>query len=760
VAALNHSGIAGIHELGEAEGQKFLVLELIEGDTLADRLKRGPLALDDTLQIAKQILEALEAAHEKGIAHRDLKPANIKLTTDGTVKILDFGLAKFLQSGTAAPNLTHSPTLSLAGTYPGVVLGTAGYMSPEQAKGFEADQRSDIFAFGCILFEMLTGRQAFEAETASEILAAVLMREVDLTTLPSRLNPRLVELLKRCLEKNPKKRWHAAADVRVEIEAVMGRATVTDESPAAASISRPLWKRALALGAAALVGSLATGYAMWRMRAEPARPITRFNVPLGEGQQFTNPGRQLVALSPDGSHLVYVANSRFYLRSLSGLSARPIAGSEGVSGSLNPVFSPEGRSLVFFSNADGKLKRLDVNGGVPVTLCAATNVNGLSWYRDDILFGQGSTNSPFGRGILRVSANGGTPQVIVAAKDDETLDAPQLINEGRTVLFTARKTTANSWDMADIVWRWVMPPRPISEYSIARATQPFKLPPGPYRAPRASPDGTRVAFENANAKQTFIQVFTLGGGAAQRLTFDGNSAAPVWSADGRWIYFQSDREGDHAIFRQRADGAGVEERLTKAEKGSAHIPQSASPDGQHLLYAIRKGDEALADNSLWTLSLKDRQSTQLKDIRAREAAFSPDGRWIAYQARAEIITAVYVEPFPQTGAKYQVPLRTSAGHPVWLAKGRELMLNTGPTRSDLVSVTTSAGVTFGSPAEYPRIGRTDPNPTPARRNSDAMPDRDHLVGVISTIAQSTFTASEITIVLNWFEELKQRVPIK
>src|SRR5262245_60581613 len=187
VAALNHSGIAGIHELGEAEGQKFLVLELIEGDTLADRLKRGPIPVDEALQIAKQILEALEAAHEKGIAHRDLKPANIKLTTDGTVKILDFGLAKFLQSSTAAPNLTHSPTLSLAGTYPGVILGTAGYMSPEQAKGYDADQRSDIFSFGCILFEMLTGRQAFEAETASEILASVLMRDVDISALPPRL---------------------------------------------------------------------------------------------------------------------------------------------------------------------------------------------------------------------------------------------------------------------------------------------------------------------------------------------------------------------------------------------------------------------------------------------------------------------------------------------------------------------------------------------------------------------------------------------
>ena len=279
VAALNHTNIAAIYDLAESGTTKFLVLELIEGDTLADRIRRGPVPPEEALVIVKQILEALEVAHEKGICHRDLKPANVKLTPDGAIKVLDFGLAKFLQSSPSAPHMSHSPTLSVAGTYPGVILGTAGYMSPEQAKGYEADHRSDLFSVGCILYELLTGRQAFEGETASEVLAGVLKSEADLTLLPPRLNPRLVELLRRCLEKSPKKRWHAAADVRVEIESAMGRAIVPDEPRVVAAAARPVWRRAVPV-AAVLVGSVAAGYAAWTLKPDPPRLVTRFVVPL------------------------------------------------------------------------------------------------------------------------------------------------------------------------------------------------------------------------------------------------------------------------------------------------------------------------------------------------------------------------------------------------------------------------------------------------------------------------------------------------
>ncbi len=358
LAALNHPNIATIYgvervDASAASGQAgihALVLEVVEGETLAERLStsRTGLPLSEALAIARQIVEALEAAHEKGIVHRDLKPANIKVRPDGVVKVLDFGLAKLLQNGPSSdPNLTHSPTLTLGGTYPGVILGTAGYMSPEQAKGFEADQRSDIFSLGCILFELFTGRQAFEGETASEISAGVLKSEVDFAALPAGFNPRLIDLLRRCLEKNPKQRWHAAADVRIELDAVMGRAQIVDEPRQTAGKPQGMWKRALAVTASLVIAALGAGYSVWMLKPEPPRGVTRFVIPLPEGQQFTDQSGQLVAISPDGTNVVYVANQRLYLRPMSGLEARAIPGSEGNVSS--PVFSPDGRTVAFYS---------------------------------------------------------------------------------------------------------------------------------------------------------------------------------------------------------------------------------------------------------------------------------------------------------------------------------------------------------------------------------------------------------------------------
>ena len=429
VAALNHPNIAGIHDLAESGGTKYLVLELIEGDTLADRLRRGPVPAEEALTIIKQVLEALEAAHEKGICHRDLKPANIKLTPDGVVKVLDFGLAKFMQSSSSAPNMTHSPTLSVAGTYPGVILGTAGYMSPEQAKGYEADQRSDLFSVGCILYELLSGRQAFEGETASEILAGVLKSEADFTALPPRLNPRLVELLRRCLEKNPKKRWHAAADVRVEIEGLIDRATVVEPVEVAAT-RRPWWRRALPVAAGVIVGALIAGPAVWMLPPEPDASVSRFSIPLSEGQAFTNGGRLLVALSPDGKQLVYVANNRLLLRALADLEPREIPGSDLGGGLVNPVFSPDGQTLAFFSPGDETLKRLSVSGGIPVTICQATSPGGMHWSEDGLVFGQA------GQGIVRVSPQGGVPEIIASGGSQRSavLASPASGREGGHLL--------------------------------------------------------------------------------------------------------------------------------------------------------------------------------------------------------------------------------------------------------------------------------------------------------------------------------------
>ncbi|MBA3298405.1 MAG: protein kinase, partial [Acidobacteria bacterium] len=370
LAALNHPRIASLFGMEHIDGQHFLVMELIEGETLADRLRRGPMQVEEALPIAGQIAEALEAAHEKGVVHRDLKPANVKITPDGQVKVLDFGLAKVMESEATSGSAANSPTLSMMASQAGLILGTAAYMSPEQAKGLPADHRSDIFSFGTVVFEMLTGRQPFQGDTAPDVLASVLVREPDLTSLPPNLHSRLHDLVRRCLEKNPKRRWQAIGDVRAEIETIAAdpRGGVGVHG---STESRPLWRRAIPVISAAVVASAVTGLAVWTTTRPAPASVARFTLALADGQEFTNSGRQVIAISPDGTQIVYVANLRLYLRQISDLEARPIPGAEGAGGVLNPVFSPDGRFIAFWSAADQTLKKIAIAGGAPITLCDA-----------------------------------------------------------------------------------------------------------------------------------------------------------------------------------------------------------------------------------------------------------------------------------------------------------------------------------------------------------------------------------------------------
>src|SRR5262245_22882693 len=363
VAALNHPNIAAIYDLEEADGAKFLVLELVEGETLADILQRGPLPIAEALNVAHQICEALEAAHQKGVIHRDLKPANVKITPAGEVKVLDFGLAKALDNAPASGPLSYSPTLSIVATQEGVILGTAAYMAPEQAKGFNTDQRSDIFSFGCVLYEMLTGRATFDGETVSDVLASVLKSEPNLALLPDNLSPRIHDLLYRCLEKNPRRRWYAIGDVRLEIESIRTNPTAAPvEQPIPAAQPKPSWKRVVPAMLATLILGVIAGISVWYFRPSPSQRITRFPVTLAEGQQFTNAGRNIVAISRDGTQIVYVANRALYHRFMHELEARLIPGTETQTAVLSPVFSPDGRSIVFFSGLDQTLKKIAVTG--------------------------------------------------------------------------------------------------------------------------------------------------------------------------------------------------------------------------------------------------------------------------------------------------------------------------------------------------------------------------------------------------------------
>ncbi|HEY1336707.1 MAG TPA: protein kinase, partial [Bryobacteraceae bacterium] len=441
LASLNHPNIAAIYGVED----RALIIELVEGPTLEQRVAQGPIPVEEALPLALQIAEALEYAHERGVIHRDLKPANIKLAPDGRVKVLDFGLAKALASDPAAGDPASSPTLTMRATLAGVIMGTAGYMAPEQARGQNVDRRADIWAFGVVLYEMLCGRQAFTGDTVTDVLASVVKEELKLDGIPAGVRP----VVERCLQKDFRKRWQAIGDARLEIERVLadphGRGSPTASAPPPAPV--PFWKRALVPAGAAVAAAAITGTVLWNLRpSAPAAPVARFILPLPKDQRFTNTGRALVAISPDGTNVAYVANRQLYLHALSETGAHSIPGTllEG-RGVLNPVFSPDGRWLAFWSLGDGTFKKIAITGGAAVTLCAATNPYGASWGADGIVFAQSD------QGIMRVSANGGKPEVLVRIRDGESLAAPEALPGGH-ILFSSAPATggAGRWEKAKI----------------------------------------------------------------------------------------------------------------------------------------------------------------------------------------------------------------------------------------------------------------------------------------------------------------------
>ena len=359
LASLNHPNIAIIHGLEKSEGITALVMELVEGPTLADRIVAGPMPIDETLGIAKQIAEALEAAHEQGIIHRDLKPANVKVRPDGTVKVLDFGLAKAMgpPEGSAGdrsvrlqPDLSMSPTITTpAMTQVGMIMGTAAYMSPEQARGRAVDKRSDIWAFGCVLFEMLTGTRAFDGDDVSETLASVLAREPDWNRLPSDVPAVVAIYLRRCLQKNPKARIADVQDLRLALTGAFDVAVPTRDTSTPQEPTRPLWRRALPLVTTVLVVAAAAASAAWFMRPADPRPVMRSIHLLPEGRTFRELGAQVVAIAPDGRYFIYSGTGGLYVRSMDALEDRLIPGTtETAGGSLDVIVSPDGQSVAVF----------------------------------------------------------------------------------------------------------------------------------------------------------------------------------------------------------------------------------------------------------------------------------------------------------------------------------------------------------------------------------------------------------------------------
>ena len=828
LATLNHPNIAGIYGIEEAVPHRFLVLELVEGPTLADRIRRGPLPTDEALRLAREIAGALHAAHEKGIIHRDLKPANIALTADDTVKVLDFGLAKALDpvSNPASADALNSPTITSPAmmTGLGVILGTAAYMSPEQAKGRPADKRSDVWAFGCVLFEMLTGNRPFKGEDVNDTLAAVIRGEPDWPALPGDLPPAVRALIEGCLRKNPRER---IADISTA--SFLLSQPLTPVRPPAAKPSRrsPLVAAALVLAGLA-VGAGATWLA--RPRAvTPPTPVTRFTVQIPPPRQLTL-SRIGVAISADGRQVAYVAEGRLYLHSLADNESRAITGADPA---IAPAFSPDGQWLVFWS--DPGLKRISVNGGVPLSICDTTPAPfGLHWTERGIFFGQ------VGRGIARVSPNGGSPELVVAMPGTQALvHGPQLLPDGDTLLFTMARMGSDSsafWDDAEVMAhslgsgrrttllkggsdaRYVSSghlvymvqgtmmavpfdlkrlqvtggPVPVVEgvrrgaSSVGGAMQaavsdsgtlayivgparagrddiwlfdrkggatPLKLAPGTYFFPRVSPNGKRLAFETHDGRNAVVSVYDLvGGSSPRRVTFGGNNRLPVWSRDGTRVAFQSDREGDLGIFWQPVDG-GTAERLTRAAKGEVHSPEAWSRTDDVLVYSVASGEQ----RSLWLFSLATRKATPVPDVQHSlippDAAFSPDGRWLAYQVSeagaAEGTT--YVQPYPLTGTKYEI---ARGGRPQWSPDGKELFFIPAPSQFLAVGVRTEP--TFAVTPPYPMTRRFGLAPPAGPRPYDVLPD-GRFVAVDAAMQSGETPNQQIQVVLNWFEELKRTI---
>ncbi|HTM03430.1 MAG TPA: protein kinase [Vicinamibacterales bacterium] len=847
LAVLNHANIAALYGLEQAHAQTFLVLELVDGQTLAERLAAGALPVPEALHVAVQIAEAIEAAHEKDIIHRDLKPANIKLTSDGDVKVLDFGLAKAFEGNGTEPNVFNSPTLSLAATAQGVILGTAAYMSPEQARGQVVDRRTDIWAFGCVLYELLTARPAFRGELVSDILASVLAREPEYSELPASLPPRLRDALRRCLEKNPKRRWQAMGDLRVELEQILAD-PVVDPTPAAAT---RLNRTALAL--AIIASAVIAASAAWLLKPAPRptpKEVVRFFSPVNFSQLRAT-GRPMVALSPDGRYFAYNTSTGVFLRAMDTLTARPIPGTDTPLTGI--FFSPNGEWLAYWSTALNALQKVSVGGGAPVTLGPAANPLGASWGNDgNILFAETD-------GIWRVSAEGGKPELVI--KTDPGFPAsPSLLPDGKTILYTfTTGTGADRWDQAEIIAQqpggkpkvvvrggsdatyvetghlvyavgnalYAVPfdpnalqtnggavpvvtgveraaavTTPSANYGIARngtlaylnavtttaavedtldvvnrtgAVKALDVPKAMYRNPRVSPNGRSIAVETVTATgQSVIWVYDLAGGAAiRRLTQEGNNTRPVWSADGKRIAYGSDREKPQGIFWQLADGSGLPERLTSADEGYEHYPESFSPDGKVLSFARVKPPLGQDAWGLWTLRLDgpDRKPVVFFDLPSSNefgSSFSPDGKWIAYASNASpdaggapTSFAIYMQPYPPTGVKYQIS-QNGGAWPLWTSGGRELLYRVNVTagaepRLNVVSITTAPVPAFTAERALSIQGF---QPVVNNREYDVFPGGRDLLMVLPETRRENGAPppAEIRTVLNFTEELKARVP--
>src|SRR6267378_3702839 len=820
IASLNHPHICTLYDTGHQDEIDYLVMEYLEGETLAQRLLKGSLPVEQALQYAIEISDALDKAHRKGVTHRDLKPGNIMLTKSGS-KLLDFGLAKLRQDAAPATPLSQLPTANDAITAQGTILGTLQYMAPEQLEAKEADARTDIFAFGVVVYEMATGKKAFAGKSQASVISAIMSSDPQpISSLQPMTPPALDRVVKKCLAKESEKRWQAASDVCDELKWIAEQGSQAAMPTPGVARRKVREQLSWALAAIVVVAVLAIATPYFRRTPAEVRAV-RFTISPPEKERFPvlafTPN--FLSVSPDGSRLAFVAldttgHSTLWIRDLDSQVAQPLPGTDDA---LAPFWSQDSRFIGFTANS--VLKKIAIEGGPPQTLTGVGGDGSGTWNRAGVILFTAPAENP----ILRVSSAGGSATPVTAldasrqqdyhawpaflpdgkhflylghSRNSEnsgiyvgTLDSKEtklLLNANSSALYSppgyllfirAGTLLAQPFDAARLELKGDASPIAegvqfnssnggafaVSENGVLAyrvvpsngqnrlvwvdrkgAEQPLPVPPHAYRNPRLSPDGQRVAItiDELGSQEWLLDI---GRGTLTRLTFEGSyNGAMAWTPDGKRIAFGTDRAGPRNLFWQLSDGSGGAERLTTS---SGDVASSWSPDGQMLAF---QESAPGAGFDLWVFRLSDHKAQPFLRTRFNEIAprFSPDGRWLAYASDESGRYEIYVQPYPGLGGKWQISSEGGT-EPVWARNG-ELFYRNG---DKMMAVGTTTRSTFS--ADKPKVlfeGRyATYNTMPAY---DVTPDGQRFL-LAKTGEQGP---QEINVVLNWFEELKRRVP--
>ncbi len=674
LASLNHPNIASIYGVEESDGKRFLVLELAEGETLAERLSRGRLSLEETLDVCRQVAEGLEGAHERGIIHRDLKPSNVKITLEGKVKILDFGLAKAFHDQASEVNISKSPTITADMTQPGVVLGTAAYMSPEQAKGRPVDKRVDIWAFGCTLYECLAGKRAFPGDSVTEIIAAVLRGEPDWDSLPAGTPGNVRAVLRRCLEKDPHRRLRDIGDARLEIEPPF-----VYPAEAETARRRPSLVRLAAGTTVMLLSGIVIGLALLRhFRPASRAPVVTATIEVEPGHWLDGmrralllqrPSRTAMAISSDGGFLVYSAieenpgpqaKPQLHLRRMDRSEARPITGTEGA---MSPFLSPDNRWVGFW--ADGKLMKIPVEGGIPTALCDAASLFGASWGRDNtIIFAYGAA-----LGLSRISADGGKPEILTKPdlkREEASHRLPFWLPNEKAVLFTVMK---HVWDYQpslavlklDTMERHALLPDAADARYVPTGHLVF-MRRGTLMAARFDPGELRVRGQPFplvdNVMQAFGTASSYNTGAGQYGVSDTGSL--VYAAGG----IVPDQENSLVWVDRKA----VEQPVMDLQ--SSFFAPRLSPDGRRVAYGT-----AGREWQVWVYDLTRGTNSRLTgEGRAVFPVWTSEGRQVVFEWQKSLEGNLFRQPFDGSSPMERLTTTENAQYPgSWSFDGKTLV---------------------------------------------------------------------------------------